>query len=140
MKVAPDTVSAAAARPEKPDKPPLALSVNVPDVVNFPVPERVPPVRVMLPPLLASGAAPSGKLQVVSVLVPAVCVKVTRLKVFTEQASVAVVAPLMLSVPPLALNVGEPEIVKAPATLIVPDGAVNMPLDSAKAELTVNVV
>jgi hypothetical protein len=93
---------------------------------------------VRLPPLFARGPAPRGKLQVVTVLVPAVCVKVTRLNVLTEQARVPLLAPLKLSVPPLALNVGAPEIVNPAATLIIPDGAVNVPLDSVNVELIVN--
>jgi hypothetical protein len=72
LNVAPDTVSDDAANPENPDTVPPAFSVNVPDIVSVPVPERVPPVRVMLPPLLANGAFPRGKLQVVTVLIPAV--------------------------------------------------------------------
>jgi hypothetical protein len=140
LSVAPDTVSADAAKLEKPVRVPPALRVSVPDVVSVPEPASVPPLRVRLPPLFARGPAPRGKLQVVTVLVPAVCVKVTRLNVLTEQASVAAVIPLKFTTPPLALKVGAPEIVNAPATLIDPDGAVNVPLESAKAELTAKVV
>jgi hypothetical protein len=140
LNVAPDTVSDDAARPVKPESVLLALSVSVPDVLRVPVPDSVPPVSVMLPPLLAFGLAPNGRLQVVAVLVPAVCVKVTRLNVFTEHARVAVVAPLKSTVPPSALNVGAPEIVNAPATCMVPDGAVNEPLERVNAALTVKVV
>lgn len=140
MNVAPDTVTAAAESPENPESVPPAFSVSVPDVVSVPVPDSVPPVRVMLPPLFANGLAPSGKLQVVTVLVLAVCVKVTRLNVFTEHASVPALAPLKLSVPPSALKVGAPEIVKPAPTRIVPEGAVNEPPESVKAELMVKVV
>ena len=140
MRVAPDTVRVEVARPEKPVRLLLAFSVSVPDVVSVPVPDSVPPESVMLPPLLALGSAPSGSLQVVTVLVPAVCVKVTRLKVFTEHASVAVVAPLKSTVPPLAVNVGAPEIVNPPPTCMMPDGAVNDPLERLNAALTVKVV
>jgi len=62
----------------------------------------------------------------------------TRLNEFTVQASVAAVVPLKLTVPPFAVNVGTPEIVNPPPTLIVPEGAVNAPLDNVKAALTVN--
>ena len=140
MNVAPDTVSDDAARPVKPESVLLALSVSVPDVVRVPVPDSVPPVSVMLPPLLAFGLAPNGRLQVVAVLVPAVCVKVTRLNVFTEHARVAVVAPLKSTVPPLAVNVVAPEIVNPPPTCMMPDGAVNEPLERVNAALTVKVV
>jgi hypothetical protein len=43
------------------------------------------------------------------------------------QLNVTVNAPSKINVPPLALKVGEPEIVKAPAKVIVPDGAVKVP-------------
>ena len=136
FRVPPDTVRIDAARPEKPERLPPALKVNAPDVVSVPEPERVPPVRVMLPPLLALGFAPSGKLHVVTVLMPAAWVNVTALNVFTVQASVAAVTPLKSTVPPLAVNVGAPEIVNAPPTCRIPEVAVYAPLDRAKAPAT----
>jgi hypothetical protein len=138
LSVAPAMVSADADSPENPEKVPL-VSVNVPDVLRVPVPDSVPPVRVMLPPLFAEGPAPNGKLHVVTVLVPAVCVNVTRLKVFTVQARVAEAVPLKSTVPPLAVKMGVPDIVNAPALCIVPAGAVKVPLESVKATLVVSV-
>ena len=40
------------------------------------------------------------------------------------------------TMPPLALNVGAPEIVKAAPRCMVPDVAVNAPLDNLKAPAT----
>ena len=134
MNVAPDTVRPDAARPEKPDRLLLTLRVNVPDVVNRPDPERVPPASVMLPPLLASGAAPRGSVQpLFTVLTRAVCVKLTALKVTPLQVSVPAVAPVKLNMPPLAANVGVPEMVKDPDIDVIAVDAVNDPPVRVKA-------
>jgi hypothetical protein len=58
------------------------------------------------------------------------------LNVLTVHASVAAVMPLKSTMPPLALNVGAPEIVKAAPRCMVPDVAVNAPLDNVKAPAT----
>ena len=129
-------MSVVAANPENPESVAPAFRVRVPEVLRVPVPDSVPPVRVMLPPLLAEGSAPNGKLHVVTVLVPAVCVNVTRLRVFTVQARVAEVIPLKSTVPPFASNVGELEIVSAAPRCMIPDGAVNAPLERANAPAT----
>jgi len=128
LRVAPDTVRVEVARPEKPVRLLLELRVSVADVVSVPEPDNVPPASVMLPPLLALGSAPSGRLQsLLTVLVNAVWVKVTRLKVALLQLSVPVVAPLKANVPPLAANVGAPEMVNDPDTDVVAEDAVNEP-------------
>lgn len=61
-----------------------------------------------------------------TVLIPVWPVKLTLLKVTALQDKVAA-EPSKVIVPLFALNVGEPEIVKAPATVILELGAVNVP-------------
>ena len=93
----------------------------------MPLPDKVP-FRVILPPLLALGLSPSGRLQsLFTVFVPAVWTNVTKLNVTLLQLIVPLVAPLKLTVPLLWLKVGDPEIVKVEATDVVVELAVNTP-------------
>jgi hypothetical protein len=64
-----------------------------------------------------------------TVFVPEVCAKVTKLKLTLLQASAAVVEPSNVTVPALALKVVPELKVRAPATVIVPDGALNTELE-----------
>lgn len=92
----------------------------------MPLPLKVPPFKVIDPPELGDGLLPRGKEQSEpTVLVPLVCVKVTRLNVLLPQARVAV-PPLKFTVPPLALNVELLSRVKLEAKEAVPDGAVKL--------------
>lgn len=114
-----------------PLKPEITLplfKVNVPAVVvKVPLPLNVP-LRVIL--LGMVGAAPSGREQLLLTVLRPVCpVNVTRLKVALLQLKAAVVTS-KVKVPPLALNIGTPEMVKAPATLVVPEEAVKVPAES----------
>ena len=82
---------------------------------------------------MAFGFAPNGILQLLlTVFVPAVCVKVTRLNVTLLQLRVGEVVPLKFTVPPLALNVGVPDIVKLLEIEVVPLEAVKLPPDKLK--------
>lgn len=129
-------VNAFVANPEKPDSTPVVPKVKVPLVVKVPVPDRVP-FKVIEPPLLALGLAPSGKLQsLLTVLVPAVFVKVTKLNVLLPQARVTVVVPLKLIVPPLALKVAPELTVNVEPKEAVPDGALKVdPILTVKVPL-----
>lgn len=135
----PLTVRLFAARPENPDKAPVVPNVNIPvlpPIVNVPLPDSVPFNVSALVPLPTVGPAPRGIEQLLlTVLVPAEWVKLTRLKVTLLQLSVAVVVPLKLTVPPLAVKVGVPEMVIAPLIEVVPLEAVKLPPDSVKAAM-----
>lgn len=118
--------------PEKPVKVPLVILrqlVFSQVLVNVPVPEsaavaafsRIRPVTV--------GSCPRGKahpVPTVFVAVP-VCAKLTILKITLLQVRVTLLVPSKLKTPPLALKIGEPEMVSAPARVSVPLGAVNVP-------------
>lgn len=128
-------VKVLADKPVNPDKVPPVPSVRVsvaPLVLSVPLPDSVP-LTLIFPPLVSFGLLPSGILQLLlTVLVPAVFVNVTRLKVTLLQLRVFEVVPLKVTVPPLALKVGEPEMVMAPLTEVVPLEAVKLPADRVK--------
>lgn len=136
------TVKVPASRPENPDKTPVAPSVK-PLADSVPLPDSVP-FSMSAPPLVELGLFPSGKLQLLLTdSVPAVCVKVTKLKTALLQLIVDVptTALLKLTVPPLALKVEPALKVMLPLNEAVPDGAVNTPVELiVKVLLTVNVL
>ena len=97
----------------------------------MPEPESVP-LTDIVPALVNEGFAPSGSEQLLfTVLVPEL-LKVIKLKVTLLQLSVAVL-PSIVIVPPFALKVGEPDIVKFPARVINPLGALNVPPEIVSA-------
>lgn len=110
--------------PLKPFRALPVLKVKFPVCVNVPLPVKVPVTDILL---VIVGLLPSGSVQLLfTILVPTVCVNVTRLNVALLQLRVPAEVVLKFSVPPLALNV-PPEIVKLLANDIVPVGAVNDP-------------
>ena len=111
--------------PENPDSAPPLLSVSELPERNVPLPVKVPASATG--PVIVAGLLPSGKLQLLlTVLVPVVCVNVTKLKVALLQLSVADVVLLKLTVPPLALNVEPVFSVNVPPKEAVPEGAVKV--------------
>lgn len=112
-------------KPLNPERAEAALlKLKIPaDAVKVPVPLRVP-LRVIL--LGMVGEAPNGNEQLVATVFAAVLLKMTKLNVTLLQPKFAL-PPSKVTVPPLALKVGEPEIVNAPAIVIVPLGAVKPP-------------
>lgn len=131
--VPPATVKIFRLIPEKPEKPEPAFMVIVPaDLVRVPLPLRVP-FTVRFPALVIVGLLPSGSVQLLLIVFVLVLVKVMRLNVTLLQLSVPVPSSKVMF-PPLALKVGDPEIVRAPPRKIVPELAVNDP------PLKVNVV
>lgn len=93
-------------------------------LVNVPVPLKVPFKTIVLGMV---GLFPKGSEQLLLTVFELVWpVKLTKLKVTLLQLNVA--PPLSkVTVPALALKVGDPEIVKFPAIVIFPDGALNVP-------------
>ena len=115
----------------KPEITPVPLIVKVPPVDKVPVPDKVP-FKVILNGML--GSAPNGKLQLLLIVFsPKILLKATLLKVTLLQESVAAVPLSKVIVPPFALNTGVPLIVKAPAIVIFPLGALNVPPGIIKA-------
>jgi len=133
---APFTVNCAAAiTPEKPLNEPVAgLKVKVPlVVVMVPDPLKVPSTVI---PLLKVGSVPTGKLHVLfTVLVPAVCVNDTELKLAELQVNVALPVPSKLIVPELCVNGAPAPIENVEAKVMFVDDAVK----DIAVELKVNV-
>ena len=120
----------------------MVSAVKVPTIFSVPEPDKTPcritPALVLLPTV---GLLPIGRVQSdPTVLLPAVCVKVTRLNVLLPQLSVTPEVPLIFTVPPLASKVAALFMVNAPPKLAVPLGAVNDPPEfRLKAPLTEKV-
>lgn len=108
----------------KPESTLVLFNVRVPFVIfNKPEPLSVP-FNVMLFAIL--GLFPSGKLQLLFTVFTPVLLNVTKLNATLLQLRVAVDPPKLI-VPELLLNVGEPEIVNAPLTVVVPEAALKVP-------------
>ncbi len=100
----------------------------------MPLPLKVPAtIRPPPVPKVKVGLFPKGKLQLLDTVLKFTIVallKVTRLKVTLLQESTTPPPPLKAIVPLLALNVGVPEIVNGPPSVVVPLDAVNVPPDN----------
>lgn len=99
--------------------------------VSVPLPDNIPPLIVMRP--VTVGLFPRGRLQLLLTVFVPVLLKVTKLKVTFSQLNVALPESKVI-VPPLALKVGEPEIVKFPLISKFPLGAVKVPPLIVKAD------
>ena len=111
-------------------------------MVKVPVPESVPlrvkrDTKAVKSERSTVGLAPRGKEQSLPIVIaptPPLSM-VTVLKVMLLQARVTVLDPSKVTVPPLAVKVGEPEMVKEPTTVMVLEGAVKVPAVNVKLEL-----
>ncbi len=112
--------------PEKPDSIPPFWIVNVPVVVvRVPVPLNVPPFSVTV--LEIVGLLPNGKEQSLFTVRVPVFVNTTRLKDTLLQLKEFDPPPAKVIVPPLALNIGEPEIDKLRLNVKFSAGALKVP-------------
>ena len=115
---------------------PLNPEITAPEfIVKFEVITKLPvPVIVPLRTVLfIIGLFPIGNVQLLFIVFALeVWASTTRLKVTLLQLSVAV-DPSRVKVPLLWLKIGDPEIVKAPAKNMFPDGALNVPPEIVKA-------
>lgn len=122
----------------------LTANVPVPTViVPLLVRETDDPQHVDPDIVIADGVSPKGITvpeEIVKFIEPEVPLFiVTLLKVTPEASTVGLPVLSKVTVPPLALHVGEPDLVKLPETVIVPDGAVNVPPDNVKSPLMSSV-
>jgi hypothetical protein len=97
-------------------------------LVSVPVPVNVP-LKWIASGIV--GLLPRGKLHPLLTVFLPVLLNATKLKLTLLHVKVAR-PPSKVIVPPFALKVGVPEIVRFPATVIVPEGALNVPPDIVK--------